>query len=37
MRFSAQGWASQHCQVGAMAFSNQRILDWLDETLARVR
>ena len=37
MVFKKDGYAPQHCQEGAMAISNQRILDWLDETLAKVR
>lgn len=33
MIFSKDGLAPEHCQMGATAISNQRILDWLDQTL----
>jgi pimeloyl-ACP methyl ester carboxylesterase len=35
MRFTAAEMAGEHCQMGAVSLSNQRILDWLDETLAK--
>lgn len=35
MRFAAAEMAGEHCQMGAIALSNQRILDWLDEILAK--
>jgi pimeloyl-ACP methyl ester carboxylesterase len=31
--FTAEEGAEEHCQCGAPAISNQRIFDWLDETL----
>jgi dienelactone hydrolase len=31
--FTAEEGAEEHCQCGASALSNQRIFDWLDETL----
>ena len=31
--FTAEEGAEEHCQSGAPALSNQRIFDWLDETL----
>ena len=37
MVFKKDGYARQHCQEGAMAISNQRVLDWLDNTLAKVK
>ena len=33
LTFSRRDMASSHCQEGAGFISNQRILDWLDETL----
>jgi len=33
--FSAQEGARLHCQEGARLLGNQRIFDWIDETLAR--
>ncbi len=36
MAFTRKDMASMHCQMGALAISNQRILDWLDEHLAMV-
>ena len=36
MPFTRKDMASMHCQMGALAISNQRILDWLDEQLAMV-
>ena len=33
MTFTRKDMAASHCQMGAMAISNQRILDWLDDTL----
>lgn len=35
MRFTAAEMAGEHCQMGAVTLSNQRILDWLDEILAK--
>jgi alpha-beta hydrolase superfamily lysophospholipase len=32
MLFTRGDMASSHCQMGALAISNQRILDWLDKT-----
>ena len=34
MPFTREDMASWHCQMGALAISNQRIFDWLDKTLA---
>jgi hypothetical protein len=31
--FTSEEGAEEHCQSGAPAISNQRIFDWLDETL----
>jgi pimeloyl-ACP methyl ester carboxylesterase len=31
--FTVEEGAEEHCQCGAPAISNQRIFDWLDETL----
>ncbi|MCF8066461.1 MAG: alpha/beta fold hydrolase [Desulfarculaceae bacterium] len=33
MEFTAAQDATPHCQMGAMAISNQRIFDWLDKAL----
>ncbi len=33
--FTAEEGAEEHCQCGALALSNQRILDWLDETFQK--
>ena len=33
MEFTAAQDATPHCQMGAMAVSNQRIFDWLDQAL----
>ncbi len=33
MLFTAEDGAEEHCQVGAMAYSNSRILNWLDEVM----
>jgi pimeloyl-ACP methyl ester carboxylesterase len=33
--FTSEEGAEEHCQCGAPALSNQRIFDWLDETLAK--
>ena len=33
LRFTAEEAAGDHCQMGAITLSNQRILDWLDERL----
>ncbi|MFL6480383.1 MAG: alpha/beta hydrolase family protein [Nitrososphaera sp.] len=33
--FTSEEGAEEHCQCGASALSNQRIFDWLDETLAK--
>ena len=30
--FTRRDMAASHCQMGALAISNQRILDWLDQT-----
>lgn len=32
--FTAEDAAEEHCQVGAKTLLNQRVFDWLDETLA---
>jgi alpha-beta hydrolase superfamily lysophospholipase len=32
MLFTKEDMAASHCQMGALAISNQRILDWLDQT-----
>ena len=37
MLFTRDDMASAHCQMGALLISNQRILDWLDETLDQVK
>lgn len=34
--FTAEDTGLQHCQVGALAVSNQRMFDWLDENLKPV-
>lgn len=31
--FTTEEDAEEHCQSGALALSNQRIFDWLDDTL----
>jgi hypothetical protein len=31
--FTTEEGAEDHCQIGALARSNQQIFDWLDETL----
>jgi len=36
MTFSGEMMAAGHCQMGAIATQNQRILDWLDETLSTI-
>ncbi|MDQ3839697.1 MAG: alpha/beta fold hydrolase [Thermoproteota archaeon] len=33
--FTEEEGAEDHCHVGALSLANQRILDWLDETLAK--
>ena len=33
--FTSEEGAEEHCQCGALALSNQRIFDWLDETFAK--
>jgi pimeloyl-ACP methyl ester carboxylesterase len=33
IKFTEEEGAEEHCQAGAPALSNQRIFDWLDETL----
>lgn len=35
--FTAGDTGLQHCQVGALAVSNQRLFDWLDENLKTAR
>jgi hypothetical protein len=35
--FTAEDTGLQHCQVGALAVSNQRLFDWLDGNLKPVR
>ncbi len=35
MRFTAAEMAGEHCQIGAVTLSNQQVLDWLDEILAK--
>jgi len=37
MRFGDRYEAGDHCQLGALALSLARKLDWLDETLAATR
>lgn len=37
MIFTEQEHATTHCQMGALMVSDQRIYDWLDETLARIK
>jgi hypothetical protein len=36
IKFTEEEGAEEHCQGGAPALSNQRIFDWLDETLNNV-
>jgi pimeloyl-ACP methyl ester carboxylesterase len=36
MLFTVDDAAEQHCQMGAMAISHQRIFDWLDKTFAEI-
>ena len=36
MLFTDEDAAEQHCQMGAMAISHQRIFDWLDKTFAKI-
>jgi pimeloyl-ACP methyl ester carboxylesterase len=36
LAFKASEGAGEHCESGARAWFNQRVLDWLDETLAAV-
>ena len=36
MLFTIEDAAEQHCQIGAMAISHQRIFDWLDKTFAEI-
>jgi hypothetical protein len=36
LAFKASEGAGEHCESGARAWFNQRVLDWLDETLAEV-
>jgi hypothetical protein len=31
--FTVEEGAEEHCQCGASSLSNQRIFDWIDETL----
>jgi hypothetical protein len=31
--YTSEEGSKEHCQCGAAALSNQRIFDWLDETL----
>jgi alpha-beta hydrolase superfamily lysophospholipase len=33
LMFTAEDGAEEHCQIGAGILSNERILDWLDETM----
>lgn len=33
--FTVNEGAGEHCQVGAMSLTHQRVFDWLDETLVR--
>ena len=34
LRFTAEEAAEEHCHVGAAFLLNQRVFDWLDETLS---
>jgi pimeloyl-ACP methyl ester carboxylesterase len=36
LAFKASEGAGEHCESGARAWFNQRVLDWLDETLAEI-
>jgi dienelactone hydrolase len=36
MLFTVEEGAEEHCQVGAAMISNERILNWLDETLKKM-
>jgi len=31
--FTVEEGAEEHCQCGALSLSNQKIFDWVDETL----
>ncbi|MCX5803731.1 MAG: hypothetical protein NTU69_09435 [Proteobacteria bacterium] len=31
--FTEKEGAEEHCQIGANVISNERILDWLDDTM----
>jgi hypothetical protein len=33
--FTEEEGAEDHCHVGALSLANQRIFDWLDETLVK--
>lgn len=35
--FTAQDGAEEHCQMGAMVFANERILDWLDGVMKKIK
>ena len=37
MLFTVEEGAEEHCQVGATMISNERILNWLDETLKKTK
>jgi len=36
MLFTAEEGAGEHCQVGAYMISNERIFNWLEETLQKL-
>ena len=36
MRFTNAEMAGEHCQMGSVILSNQKILDWLDDTLGKI-
>ena len=37
MLFTVEEGAEEHCQVGATMISNERILNWLDDTLKKTK
>lgn len=36
MLFTKEEGAEEHCQIGAVTLSNERILDWLDDTMKKI-
>ena len=37
MLFTKEEGAEEHCQIGAVILSNERILDWLDDTMKKIK